>query len=216
MDTPTGYRRIETSLRGLARGARRVGDADPRETFSVSMRVRRQSGAPPLPGQDHWAVTPIGKRRFLSRQQFAAQYGAAQEDLDRVANFARSQGLTVLESSIARRTVVVSGTAEQMSRAFAVELGHYESPEGSYRGREGYIHLPNDVADLITGVFGLDNRRVVSNLHWAPTISSVADTPQASCYALGLHILQEQRASMAAGTDGVSRCRRNGSVNGAL
>jgi kumamolisin len=54
----------------------------------------------------------------------------------------------------------VSGTVAQAAGAFAVDLGRYESPEESYRGREGPIYLPNDVADVVHGIFGLDNRRM--------------------------------------------------------
>jgi hypothetical protein len=52
-----------------------------------------------------------------------------------------------------------------MSRAFAVELGRYESPTQKYRGREGYIHLPSDLVEVVEGVFGLDNRRMARPLH---------------------------------------------------
>src|SRR5262249_61651419 len=95
---PEGYRRIEGSERRAAPGARLVGPADPREVLSVSIRVRRKPEAPRLPDQAYWAATPVGQRKFLSRQEFTAQYGAAQADLDRVADFARSQGLTVAET----------------------------------------------------------------------------------------------------------------------
>ena len=140
---PANYRRLEGSQRLPARGARRVGPADPAEALSVTIRVRRQPGAPPLPDHDAWAATPPGQRKFMSREDFAARYGAAQPDLDIVADFARSHGLAVVKTSIARRVVVVSGTVEQMSRAFAVELGRYQSPTETYGGREGHIHLPS-------------------------------------------------------------------------
>ena len=123
--------------------------------------MRRRPDAPPLPSQEYWVRTPPGRRTFLSRKDLAEKYGAAQEDLDRVANFARSQGLTVVEASVPRQIVVVSGTVVRMNHAFAVELGRYESSGEQYRGREGFVCLPNDLADIVEGVFGLDNRRVV-------------------------------------------------------
>jgi subtilase family serine protease len=140
-----------------------VGPADPKEVLSVSIRVRRRPDAPALPDANRLAA-PVGARTFLSREDFAARYGAAQEDLDRVAEFARSHGLAVVESSIPRRTVVVSGTVEQMSRAFAVKLSRYESSTQKYRGREGYVHMPADLVGVVEGVFGLDNRRMAKPL----------------------------------------------------
>ena len=100
----------------------------------------------------------------MSRKDLAARYGAAQADLDLVVEFARNHGLAVVETSIARRVVIVSGTVEQMGRAFAVELGRYESPTETYRGREGHIHLPQRLADIVEGVFGLDNRQMARAL----------------------------------------------------
>jgi hypothetical protein len=64
----------------------------------------------------YWTATPPGNRKFLSANEFAATYGAEQTELDQVAGFARLHGLSVTEASASRRRVVVSGTAEQMSR----------------------------------------------------------------------------------------------------
>jgi kumamolisin len=137
-----------------------MGPADPHERMSVTIVVRRRLDAPPLPDLESWQKTPSGSHPFVSRDAFAASYGAAEEDLQRVAAFARSKGLTVEETSIARRTVLVSGTVAQFNDGFSVELGRYESPDQTYRGREGSIHVPAELAGIIEGVFGLDNRRI--------------------------------------------------------
>jgi hypothetical protein len=157
---PENYRRLEGSERRPKPGARLVGPANPKEKLNVIICVRRHLGAPPIPDQEYWSRTPPGKRIFLSHEEFATKYGASQVDLDLVASFARSRGLTVVESSIAKRTVVVSGTVSQMTAVFAVTLGRYRSSTESYRGREGYVHVPNEIADVVEGVIGLDNRRV--------------------------------------------------------
>jgi hypothetical protein len=157
---PEGYRRLEGSERRARKGAQRVGPADPNEQVMVSVYVRRRPGSPPLPDQSHWAATPPGQRTFLSREEFAQRYGASPDDLKVVTAFAASHGLKVLSTSAARRLVQLSGTVEHMNTAFAVELGRYQSDKETYRGREGSIHLPNHVADVVEGVFGLDNRRI--------------------------------------------------------
>jgi kumamolisin len=161
---PSGYRHLEKSERRAAPGSHRIELADPQEIVSVTIRVRRRPDAPPLPDPSSLVKLPAGQTKFLSREDFAARYGAARNDLDDVANFARGHGLSVIESSVPRRTVVVSGSVKQMNLAFAVELGHYESPTEKYRGREGYVHLPHNLADIVEGVFGLDNRRMARPL----------------------------------------------------
>ncbi len=157
---PPNYRALPGSERRAARSARRVGPADPNEKLSVTICVRRRPDGPPMPDLAYWAKNPPGRRKFVSDEEFAQKYGAAQEEIDKVSGFARSQELTVGETHLSRRTVVVTGTVAQMNRAFAVDLGRYESPEGNYRGREGSIHLPNDIADVVVAVLGLDNRKM--------------------------------------------------------
>jgi kumamolisin len=157
---PSGYRALENSQRGARAGARRTGSADPNEVISVSIRVRRRSDAPALPDLSTLAANPRGTRHYISREDFAANYGASQEDIDKIAEFARANGLSAVESSIPRRTVVVKGTVAQMNTAFGVDLGMYETADEKYRGREGQIYVPSSIADLVEGVFGLDNRKM--------------------------------------------------------
>jgi kumamolisin len=45
-----------------------------------------------------------------------------------------------------------------LQKAFNVELKEYSHPKGDFRGRVGEISVPSEYADIITGVFGLDNR----------------------------------------------------------
>jgi len=159
---PPTHRAVTGTERVPVPGANRVGAADPKEKLTVSIRVRRREDAPPIP--DLKDYPPSSPRKRFSREEFAAKFGASQGDLDRVAEFGRSYGLQVVESSIARRTIVLSGTVEQMNRAFAVDLGRYESPRGSYRGREGAVHLPKELDGIVEGVFGLDNRQMAKRV----------------------------------------------------
>jgi len=180
MPIPENYQRIEACTRHIAAGAKRARSANPSDVVSVTIAVRRRPGAPALPDQDHWAATPHGERRYATTEEFAAQYGAAPADLDLVADFAMGHGLNVVEKNASQRVVIVSGTVAQINKAFAVELGHYEIDPGpnaqtapargdrqpaapqreTYRGYEGDVHLPSDVAAVVEGVFGLDNRRM--------------------------------------------------------
>jgi len=157
---PEGYRAISNSQRQPATGASRIGPADPKELLSVSIRVRHRTDAPAL---DTNALTaaPHGQRPHLSREEYAQKHGASQTDVDQVANFAKTHGLKVVETSLARRTVVLSGTVKQMNEAFAVDLGTYQTSTEVYRGREGDVHVPTAIADVVESVHGLDNRQVV-------------------------------------------------------
>ena len=155
---PQGFCTLANSERPPVVGTVRVSSADPKETLSLTILVRQRPDGPSLPDRHALTVRPPTQRQYLSHDEIAAKYGAAQADLDQVAAFAQSQGLTVAETSIARRAVVVSGTVEQINRAFAVDLGNYQSTSTTYRGFEGTVHIPTSLDGIIEGVYGLDNR----------------------------------------------------------
>jgi kumamolisin len=161
---PANYTALEGSELGPVAGARITGPANPNEVLTVSVYIRRLPDGLPLPDPIALAARPTAERHYLSREELAARYGASKGDLDKVADFARANGLTVVESSIPRRVIVLKGTVLQMSKAFAVDLNVYETPKEKYRGRGGKIHVPIDLATIVEGVFGLDNRRMASPL----------------------------------------------------
>jgi kumamolisin len=99
-----------------------------------------------------------GQHKHLSHQELVSQYGADEKDLAAVETFARQHGLQVVEKCASRRIVILSGTVEDFSKAFGVTLEHYEHPDGTYRGRTGHIQVPAELAPVVEGVFGLDNR----------------------------------------------------------
>jgi hypothetical protein len=169
---PEDYAQLKGSERHLPAAAKVLGPADENETISVTLVLRRRLDGPPMPKPGEFARTPLNQRRRLPQDEFAAKYGAAPADIDKLAQFARSNGLTVVESHAAQRAVVVSGTVGQMSRAFAVKLERYQvdavsgdskSPGGIYRGRDGFVQLPKALSEIVIGVFGLDNGRVGHN-----------------------------------------------------
>ena len=64
-----------------------------------------------------------------------------------------------MDRSISKRRLQVNGTIGDVSAAMGVELEEYEHPKlGHYRGREGQIFVPEDLSNVIAGVFGLDTR----------------------------------------------------------
>ena len=130
-----------------------VGKPDPEERIEVLVVLRSRAGtvAPA-------AIAPGGPH--LSREEFAAGYAAASDDVAKVEAFAQAHDLTVADISLQERTVALSGTVAAMSAAFGVDLDVYESPEGRYRGRTGSIRIPSTLKDIVQGVFGLDDRPV--------------------------------------------------------
>jgi len=145
------------SERSPMAGAREAGPANPDERLEVSIRLRSRAGKkPPLPPGAF--APPLEKRKLLTRDELEKRHGADPADIRRIEVFARQHGLSVVEASAARRTVVLSGTVSKMNAAFGVELKQFEHANGAYRGRTGPVKIPADLKDTIQGVFGLDNR----------------------------------------------------------
>ncbi|MCK9685032.1 protease pro-enzyme activation domain-containing protein [Scleromatobacter humisilvae] len=169
---PAHYQRVAGTLRNPAAAATRQGPADAGETVQVTISLRRRVDGPPAPDFDAVASMPLNARKPMSQDEFAAKYGAHPADIAKVEDFVQTAGMKVVETNAARRTVVAAGTVAQMNRAFAVDLGRYTAPAPArtrneqprmetYRGRDGYVHVPAALADIVVGVFGLDNRTII-------------------------------------------------------
>jgi kumamolisin len=146
------------SERSARRGARTVGAPDPNEHIRISVLLRPHQTMEKLASAKELTASAPHERNYMSREQFAANYGANPDDINKIEAFAQEHNLTVVESSLARRTVVLSGTIAALSSAFSVYLANYEHPDGNFRGRTGPIYVPADLTGVVQGVFGFDNR----------------------------------------------------------
>ena len=124
----------------------------------------------PLPATDEAGRRPLGEPRYLSRREFVKAHGADPHDLAAVAAFADAHGLTVRQSSVARRSVILAGPARRMGDSFRTSLLRYDSPGGEYRGRRGSVHVPRELASVVQAVLGLDDRpQAHSKCHVIPS-----------------------------------------------
>lgn len=126
----------------------RVGPAPQNAVIEVSILLK-----PKIP-----VVIPPAGGPFLTREEFAARYSAGADAIEKVKEFAQTNHLTVTGISQVRRTVKLSGTVEQMAKAFSVPFEHYTHEGHTYRARAGSIEVPADLAGSIEAVLGLDNR----------------------------------------------------------
>jgi kumamolisin len=143
---------IKGSERVAVPGAKAVGRTDADQWLEVTLKLRRRAPLPPLDGR------PAGT---LTHDELAAQYGADPEAVKRVADIFTTLGLTVISCDAETRSVKLGGPASAMEAAFQVKLMNYTHERGDYRGRVGVLQVPATVADVVEGVFGLDNRRAV-------------------------------------------------------
>lgn len=141
---------LPASLKSAPKNAKPAGKVPPEERLQVTVRLRRKPSA----------RTPKVEGKPLTRDEFRNAYGADPSDIEKVEDFANEHGLDVVQTSIAQRAVKLSGTVKAMQAAFGVQFKAYQIPKTkrTFRGRIGTISVPKDLANIVEGVFGLDNR----------------------------------------------------------
>jgi kumamolisin len=143
--------------------AKLVKKSSPTTEIKVSIYARQNPSAPSKNPASLEAMSSNlpGQRRYLSNEEFNSTYGADPADLEKIVAWAKANNLTVLDSNVSTRRVLVKGTIRDISKAFNVELNEYEHPEtGRFRARVGKIQVPTDLFGVVQGVFGLDTRPV--------------------------------------------------------
>ncbi len=148
---------LKGSERAALQDSQVLAPADPKERLEVSVIVRRCARTAL---QTRVAKLAAGNRSvgLMSREEFAKEHSVDPSDLGKVRKFAAAHGLIVAQEHAARRTVVLSGTVEQFSNAFSVQLHRIAHSGGTYRGRTGAIQLPAELDGIVEAVMGLDNR----------------------------------------------------------
>ena len=139
---------LPASYKESPKSAKLIGKINVDERIEVTIRLRRKPGAgEPKPGKE-----------ALSREEFRANYGADPADQEKIELFAHEHGLDVVQSSIAQRSVRLSGTIAEMQAAFGTNLKSFQAGKVKFRGRTGALSIPKQLDGIIEAVFGLDNR----------------------------------------------------------
>ncbi|HEY1731222.1 MAG TPA: S53 family peptidase [Terriglobales bacterium] len=146
------YIKLPGSERQPMSGAQKTAAADPNTVIQATIVVRpRQSNAEPL-------AEAVARGERLTREEYQARYGADPADVQAVLAFTSGFGLALTKVDLAARTVTLTGKTGDFSKAFQVELAHYQHSGGTYRGRSGAISIPQDLSQIIQSVHGLDDR----------------------------------------------------------
>jgi kumamolisin len=132
-----------------AKGARRI---------AVTVLLRPRSNEVKSESLHELGLKLPHERRHLSRAQFAATHGPDPADVKKTIQVLRQYGLQVTGQNPGARTIHLSGTIANCSKAFNVSLSVFRHAGGHYRGRTGAVHVPLALEGIVQGVFGLDNR----------------------------------------------------------
>lgn len=140
-------------------GARAIGAPRLNKVIHVTVVLRRPPGsANPFTARETAAALPQ-KRTYLSRTQLAEQDGATESDIQALTTFAEANGLRIVRTNAARRSVVLAGSIGLLNAAFGVRLTQYRLQGRIFRGldTDSAIQVPAALASSVVGVFGLEN-----------------------------------------------------------
>jgi hypothetical protein len=95
--------------------------------------------------------------KWLTPERWADRFGLSTGDVQKITEWLKSQGFTVVRVARGRNWIVFSGTASQMQSAFGAEIHHYNV--------EGEMHFANAIAPkipaalsgVVAGFRGLDD-----------------------------------------------------------
>jgi len=128
---------------------------DDSQVITVTVMLRRRAEVP---------TELVEGPQTISTSELGDRYGADPADAQLVSEVLGSYGLTVTETHLASRRLMVSGTIAQMQAAFGTTLSAVTSPhpDGSgdvqHRYRTGSLSVPARLSGIVTAVLGLDDR----------------------------------------------------------
>ena len=147
---------VPGSTRQAVRGGQALGPVAGSDVIDVTIRLRE--GQKTKAARVYRKSSRGGASAPLTREELAELVSARPEDVRLVEAYAHEHGLTVLSVSLPERTIQLRGPAAAMQEAFGVSLERVSAKGHSFRQRTGNVHVPPSLSQVITGVFGLDDR----------------------------------------------------------
>ena len=95
--------------------------------LAISLPVRNQAGLD-LFVQQVSDPSSTNYQKYLTTAEFAAQFGASEQDYQTVVDFVQAKGLTIPANHPNRLVLEVSGTVAEIEAAFQVQLNVYNHP----------------------------------------------------------------------------------------
>ena len=153
---------VRTAVRGnlhpLALAQNDQGLQDPssnldRVTMFFRMTAAQQSDLESLLAQQQGRASP-NFHKWLSPEEYAGRFGVSQSDMDMVAAWLRTQGLTIGETARSGNWIAFTGSVSQVQAAFRTELHRYSARGKNILRKHERTSVPDAFAGLILGFAG--------------------------------------------------------------
>jgi subtilase family serine protease len=123
--------------------------------------------------------------QYLTPQQFRKQFAPSQSQVGAVQSWLKSQGFTIDYTPANNHYVAAEGTVAQAEAAFGVQFGMYTVNGKSVRSPSGDISIPSSLANIVSGVLGLDDSAIFvqyDHIKDAPPSAGFRNAPPLSAY----------------------------------
>lgn len=172
-----------------------------RMNLSIVLPLRNQSELTGLLGRLYDPSNPE-YRHFLSVEQFKERFGPAADDYQAVVDFARANGFIVATAPANRMIVPISGTVEQINKAFNLTMKVYRHPTENRTfyspDREPQLALSVPVAH----VTGLSNFSIPRSLATRASLAAMStNSATVGSGPGGSYLASDMRAAYYNGTE---------------
>lgn len=180
-DLSTGSRvRLRGTLHPLARAKNDTGVVSSTTVLhGISIIFKRsdvqQADLKALMKAQRDSASPL-YHQWLRPAQFAARFGMAQADLEKVSDWLQKQGFSIDRVSTSRDRIFFSGTVAQVNSAFSTSL-HYFTVDGEkHFAPSTEVSVPAALSSVVQNVGNLDSFRP-KGMHHLPEKSATAAKP---------------------------------------
>ena len=126
----------------------------------ASIYVRRDRHENGMTLQEYSDGVSAGTLPILDHDAFVYQFGAVEDEIKLVEEWAVAQGLHIFESHAGMAVVKVKGTPEQYNSLFGISLTTVFEGDKTYYTYQGQVTVPSEINDVVQSVLGLDTRPV--------------------------------------------------------
>ena len=98
--------------------------------------------------------------KWLTPAQYGEQFGLSANDMKHITDWLKAQGFVVKSIGGGRNTVIFSGTAAQVQKAFNTEIHRYNIDGAAHIANSTPVMIPAALNGIVSGVRGLHDFRM--------------------------------------------------------
>jgi hypothetical protein len=171
----TGLQVVHTYVPQLTAGLAPQGAVDTSQQLhlTIGLPLRDQAGLTTLLQTIYDSSSP-NFHNFQTPQQLAERFGASDQDLQAVADWAAANGLKVAQTHANRLVIELDGSVADVQKAFNVTINQYNDPVGNRTFYAPDREPTIDLAVPVRTISGLDSCAVVTSHAKIPTDEQAA------------------------------------------